>query len=165
MSDDDARTPRIQMGKAAGVPAFDDRGALWRDLDRCLRPAVDQQPLHVVFRGPERPVTGFATDTVPDPSETLLRAYCSVRSRGGTAQSLIRSLVPVHQLAHHFVLVLGRSTCKPAVVGNRKECKRASRATVRGQGEQRQVEGAKIALQHNLGLGGACVVTMYGKAR
>lgn len=32
---------------------------------------------------------------------------------------------------------------------------------LRGQGEQRQVEGAKVALQHNLGLGGACVVTMY----
>lgn len=26
-----------------------------------------------------------------------------------------------------------------------------------------QVEGAKRALQHNLGLGGACVVTMYEK--
>jgi len=34
---------------------------------------------------------------------------------------------------------------------------------LRGQGEQRQVEGAKVALQHNLGLGGACVVTMYRK--
>jgi acetyl-CoA acetyltransferase len=32
---------------------------------------------------------------------------------------------------------------------------------LRGQAEQRQVDGAKIALQHNLGLGGACVVTMY----
>ncbi len=32
---------------------------------------------------------------------------------------------------------------------------------LRGTAEQRQVEGAKIALQHNLGLGGACVVTMY----
>ncbi|MCA9614501.1 MAG: lipid-transfer protein [Myxococcales bacterium] len=32
---------------------------------------------------------------------------------------------------------------------------------LRGQGEARQVEGAKVALQHNLGLGGACVVTMY----
>jgi sterol carrier protein 2 len=32
---------------------------------------------------------------------------------------------------------------------------------LRGQAEQRQVEGAKIALQHNLGLGGACVMTMY----
>ncbi len=32
---------------------------------------------------------------------------------------------------------------------------------LRGQAEQRQVEGAKVALQHNLGLGGACVVTMY----
>jgi len=32
---------------------------------------------------------------------------------------------------------------------------------LRGQAEQRQVAGAKIALQHNLGLGGACVVTMY----
>ena len=32
---------------------------------------------------------------------------------------------------------------------------------LRGQAEQRQVEGAKVALQHNLGLGGACVITMY----
>ena len=32
---------------------------------------------------------------------------------------------------------------------------------LRGQAGDRQVEGAKIALQHNLGLGGACVVTMY----
>ena len=32
---------------------------------------------------------------------------------------------------------------------------------LRGQADQRQVEGAKIALQHNLGLGGACVMTMY----
>ena len=34
---------------------------------------------------------------------------------------------------------------------------------LRGQGERRQVEGAQVALQHNLGLGGACVVTMYRK--
>lgn len=34
---------------------------------------------------------------------------------------------------------------------------------LRGQADQRQVPGAKIALQHNLGLGGACVVTMYRK--
>ncbi|RCX11729.1 lipid-transfer protein [Extensimonas vulgaris] len=32
---------------------------------------------------------------------------------------------------------------------------------LRGTAEKRQVEGARIALQHNLGLGGACVVTMY----
>ncbi|MBL0086445.1 MAG: lipid-transfer protein [Ideonella sp.] len=32
---------------------------------------------------------------------------------------------------------------------------------LRGQGDQRQVEGARLALQHNLGLGGACVVTLY----
>jgi acetyl-CoA acetyltransferase len=32
---------------------------------------------------------------------------------------------------------------------------------LRGNAEKRQVEGARIALQHNLGLGGACVVTMY----
>ncbi|NHU46405.1 MULTISPECIES: lipid-transfer protein [Rhodococcus] len=34
---------------------------------------------------------------------------------------------------------------------------------LRGQAGERQVEGARIALQHNLGLGGACVVTMYEK--
>jgi acetyl-CoA acetyltransferase len=32
---------------------------------------------------------------------------------------------------------------------------------LRGQAEARQVEGAKVGLQHNLGLGGACVMTMY----
>ncbi len=32
---------------------------------------------------------------------------------------------------------------------------------LRGQAEQRQVSGAKLALQHNLGLGGAVVVTLY----
>jgi len=32
---------------------------------------------------------------------------------------------------------------------------------LRGQAEDRQVEGARIGLQHNLGLGGACVVTLY----
>ena len=32
---------------------------------------------------------------------------------------------------------------------------------LRGQADKRQVQGAKVGLQHNLGLGGACVVTMY----
>jgi len=32
---------------------------------------------------------------------------------------------------------------------------------LRGLAEKRQVKGAKIALQHNLGLGSACVVTIY----
>ena len=32
---------------------------------------------------------------------------------------------------------------------------------LRGAAEARQVEGARMALQHNLGLGGACVVTLY----
>ena len=34
---------------------------------------------------------------------------------------------------------------------------------LRGTAEGTQVEGARIALQHNLGLGGAAVVTLYGK--
>lgn len=34
---------------------------------------------------------------------------------------------------------------------------------LRGSAQARQVEGARVALQHNLGLGGACVVTMYRK--
>ena len=35
---------------------------------------------------------------------------------------------------------------------------------LRGQADKRQVEGVSHALQHNLGLGGACVVTLYGRA-
>jgi len=32
---------------------------------------------------------------------------------------------------------------------------------LRGQADKRQVKDAKVALQHNLGLGGACVMTLY----
>lgn len=35
---------------------------------------------------------------------------------------------------------------------------------LRGVAGARQVEGLNFALQHNLGLGGACVVTLYGRA-
>jgi len=34
---------------------------------------------------------------------------------------------------------------------------------LRGQAEARQVEGAKVGIQHNIGLGGAAVVTVYTK--
>jgi len=35
---------------------------------------------------------------------------------------------------------------------------------LRGEADERQVDGAKVALQHNIGLGGACVVTLYRPA-
>ena len=35
---------------------------------------------------------------------------------------------------------------------------------LRGSADRRQVDGVSHALQHNLGLGGACVVTLYGAA-
>jgi acetyl-CoA acetyltransferase len=35
---------------------------------------------------------------------------------------------------------------------------------LRGTAQDRQVDGARVALQHNLGLGGACVVTLYQSA-
>jgi acetyl-CoA acetyltransferase len=34
---------------------------------------------------------------------------------------------------------------------------------LRGEAGDRQVDGARIALQHNIGLGGAAVVTLYEK--
>ena len=34
---------------------------------------------------------------------------------------------------------------------------------LRGTADRRQVDGVDLALQHNLGLGGACVVTLYGR--
>jgi acetyl-CoA acyltransferase len=34
---------------------------------------------------------------------------------------------------------------------------------LRGQAEARQVDGVRLALQHNIGLGGAAVVTLYEK--
>ena len=41
---------------------------------------------------------------------------------------------------------------------------RADAAAARQRGGKRQVDGARIGLQHNLGLGGACVVTLYERA-
>jgi acetyl-CoA acetyltransferase len=35
---------------------------------------------------------------------------------------------------------------------------------LRGSADQRQVEGVRHALQHNMGLGGACIVTLYERA-
>lgn len=35
---------------------------------------------------------------------------------------------------------------------------------LRGTADARQVDGMRFGLQHNLGLGGACVVTLYGRA-
>jgi acetyl-CoA acyltransferase len=35
---------------------------------------------------------------------------------------------------------------------------------LRGQADKRQVDGVDLALQHNIGLGGAAVVTMYRRA-
>ena len=35
---------------------------------------------------------------------------------------------------------------------------------LRGEADKRQVDGAQLALQHNIGLGGAAVVAMYEKA-
>jgi acetyl-CoA acetyltransferase len=35
---------------------------------------------------------------------------------------------------------------------------------LRGQADKRQVDGAKTALQHNIGIGGAVVVTLYQPA-
>lgn len=35
---------------------------------------------------------------------------------------------------------------------------------LRGAAGKRQVEGARLALAHNIGLGGACVVTLYGRS-
>jgi acetyl-CoA acetyltransferase len=35
---------------------------------------------------------------------------------------------------------------------------------LRGEADKRQVDGAKVALQHNIGLGGACVVSIYKQA-
>ena len=40
---------------------------------------------------------------------------------------------------------------------------RGAGLAVAGQAGERQVEGAGLALQHNLGVGGACVVTLYQK--
>ena len=34
---------------------------------------------------------------------------------------------------------------------------------LRGEAGKRQVEGARVAMQHNFGIGGAAVVTMYRK--
>jgi len=36
---------------------------------------------------------------------------------------------------------------------------------LRGTAKEHQVENARLGLQHNLGLGGACIVTLYQGAK
>jgi acetyl-CoA acetyltransferase len=36
---------------------------------------------------------------------------------------------------------------------------------LRGTAKEQQVENARLGLQHNLGLGGACIVTLYQGAK
>ena len=62
--------------------------------------------------------------------------------------------------------VRDQSVGRPAVEGAsaRRDRPRAvlrADPSVARHSRARQVEGAKIALQHNLGLGGACVVTVF----
>ena len=58
---------------------------------------------------------------------------------------------------------------RPALEGPSRSARPASRSAPSSSGssaataDKRQVPNAKVALQHNLGLGGACVVTMYRK--
>ena len=64
----------------------------------------------------------------------------------------------------------GEPVGRPDLEGPPARRDRASRSAPSSTGScaarptKRQVEGAKIALQHNLGLGGAAVVTMYAPA-
>ena len=58
-----------------------------------------------------------------------------------------------------------RATCFPKAIARRDRSPQCYELTrqLRGTAGGTQVEGARRALQHNLGLGGACVVTMYEK--
>ena len=57
-----------------------------------------------------------------------------------------------------------RAACSAKAIRSAPRASRNARSwsqQLRGSAEKRQVEGARLALQHNLGLGGACVVTLY----
>jgi sterol carrier protein 2 len=41
---------------------------------------------------------------------------------------------------------------------------KATQEQLRGVCGPRQVENARLDLQHHIGIGGACVVTLYGRA-
>ena len=53
--------------------------------------------------------------------------------------------------------------CGPAGATGLAQCTELVQQ-LRGTADKRQVPEARLALQHNLGLGGACVVTLYEKA-
>ena len=57
---------------------------------------------------------------------------------------------------------VGRAALEgPPARRDRPRAVHGARVAAPRQADKRQVQDAKVALQHNLGLGGACVVTMY----
>jgi len=81
-------------------------------------------------------------------------------STGSTALFLARQAVASG--AADCTLALGFEQMKPGALGL-AQCYELTRQ-LHGTAGPTQVEGVRHALQHNLGLGGACVVTMYERA-
>jgi sterol carrier protein 2 len=88
-------------------------------------------------------------------------------STGSTALYLARQTI--ESGAADCVLAFGFEQMLPGALGavfgatGLAQCYELTRQ-LRGTAEARQVEDARFALQHNIGLGGACVVTLYGAA-
>lgn len=64
---------------------------------------------------------------------------------------MCNNILNTHTFTFIFFILLGLAQCAELV------------SQLRGKAEKKQVDGAKVGLQHNFGIGGAAVVTMYKK--
>ncbi|CAG4896478.1 lipid-transfer protein [Paraburkholderia saeva] len=97
------------------------------------------------------------------PGEWL--AYESLRlTPEGTAERYIRDGLNTYG-GKHVVNPSGGLLSKGHPIGatGLAQCYELTKQ-LRGTAEKTQVDGARLALQHNLGNGGACVVTLYGRS-
>src|SRR5688572_8356744 len=124
MAHDDSRSTGRDVVETTRTPVSDCRRLVRGHVRGRLRPTLDQGSLHVTLAGAQYPVAWLAGHAVFNRGETPFGACRRVRPRCQAAQSLVRVLVAIHQLTHHLVFGLSRSTCEMAVVrdGEQHDC-------------------------------------------
>ena len=129
MADDHTRLLDLDVRTTARAPRLDRIPAVRRHLDRRVCPAVDQLALQLARFRSQRPVGAFTLDVIAQPAQNPIGGIRGVRPERG-AESLVGSLMPVHEIANLGVLRFVRTEVDAAVVAQREQQRGAGFAAV-----------------------------------
>src|SRR2546428_5378288 len=124
VTDRDTRATRVHVLEAAAQPVVDHRGLLLRDLARGRRPAFDELALQLARIRRQHPIARLASHVVARGGEATLGDVHRVGASRAAESLVVLSLMPIHQLANHFILGLLWRTMRAAVVRQREERRR-----------------------------------------